>query len=397
MPLIGVILAIPLIGPSSLFVAVYGAGIYGGFWRLFLGSFWVATGSVLVGGALVGVPFELLVIQSRTMTTRQTVFARCLAYALWGAVGGYLTYLVVTTWVLEVPPPGTLLPAILFAFPLGGATIGISYTLYDQFIEQMRASARMAQELAVARAIQQDLFPQRYPQVSGLVFAAHCTPARETGGDFYDFIDLGHGRVGVVVADVAGKSIAAALLMANARSIWRAIAATGAPPKTVLERTNRALCQDIRSFAFVTLFYAIIDVTEPGVRFASAGHPPPLLCHPRLPLERPAGEVLHSLRELSANGLPLGLLPDAEYEETWISLLPGDHLVLYTDGVVESLNLQRKMFGFERLHATLARVSAIEPQALIEEILNAISLFQGPVEQVDDVTLLAIQMGGFNQ
>jgi len=91
MPLTGVILAIPLIGPSSLFVAVYGAGVYGGFWWLFMGSFWVATGSVLVGGGLVGVPFELLVIQSRKLTTRQTVFARCLAYALWGAVGGYLT------------------------------------------------------------------------------------------------------------------------------------------------------------------------------------------------------------------------------------------------------------------------------------------------------------------
>jgi serine phosphatase RsbU (regulator of sigma subunit) len=387
MPLIGTVLAIPLAGPASLFLAVYGSGTYADFWTLFLGSLFFTVVSVPLCAVLVAVPFDLRVIQRHALKARQIALARCLTYALLGSVDGYLIYLIITNWVLKAPPPDSLLPALLFWFPLGGAIIGLAYTLLEQYVEQMYTSARLAQELAVARAIQQDLFPKQFPDVAGLTFAAHCTPAHETGGDFYDLIKLESGRVGVVVADVAGKSIAAALLMANARSIWRAAAATGATPKAVLQQTNCALCQDIGSFAFVTLFYAVIDPTEPGVRFAGAGHPPPILCHGS------------SLRELDANGLPLGLVPDAEYEEAWVSLLPGDSLILYTDGVVESLNARREMFGFGRLHDTLAQLAASpapvnQPRALIEGVLNAVRHFSGPVEQIDDVTMLAIQVQG---
>jgi hypothetical protein len=381
-PLAGTILAFPLIGPAALFLAVYGSGAYAGFWRLFLGSVLVALGSVPVGAVLVAVPFDLGVIRRRTFKAGQVALLRGLVYAIWGGVDGCLVYFLVTRWLIDVPPPSTLLPSLLVWFPLGGAIIGVAYTFYEQFIEHMHTSARLAQELAVARAMQRDLFPEHPPHVSGLAFAAHCSPARETGGDFYDFIDLGDGRVGVVVADVAGKSIAAALLMANVRSIWRAAAATGASPKAVLEWTNRTLCQDIKSFAFVTLVYAVIDPAELAIHFAGAGHPPPILHHDA------------SLRELSANGLPLGLSPGAEYEEASVSLPPGDCLVLYTDGVVESLDAQRKMFGFERLYDTLARLSADRPQGIVDGILDAVRDFSGPVEQVDDVTLLVIQAEG---
>ncbi|MGD9100020.1 MAG: SpoIIE family protein phosphatase, partial [Anaerolineae bacterium] len=226
-PLAGTILAFPLIGPAALFLAVYGSGAYAGFWRLFLGSVLVALGSVPVGAVLVAVPFDLGVIRRRTFKAGQVALLRGLVYAIWGGVDGCLVYFLVTRWLIDVPPPSTLLPSLLVWFPLGGAIIGVAYTFYEQFIEHMHTSARLAQELAVARAMQRDLFPEHPPHVSGLAFAAHCSPARETGGDFYDFIDLGDGRVGVVVADVAGKSIAAALLMANVRSIWRAAAATG--------------------------------------------------------------------------------------------------------------------------------------------------------------------------
>jgi serine phosphatase RsbU (regulator of sigma subunit) len=389
MPLLGTVLAIILSGPAALFLAVYGSGTYADFWPLFLESLLVTVGSVPLGAVLVAVPFDLAVIRRRALQVHQIALARCLAYAILGAVDGYLIYLIVTEWVLEAPPPEMLLPALFFWFPMGGGIIGVAYTLYEQFVAQMHTSARLAQELAVARAIQQDLFPKRPPDVAGLAFAAHCTPARETGGDFYDFINLGNGQVGVVVADVAGKGIAGALLMANARSIWRAAAATGVSPKGVLEQTNYALCQDIGSLAFVTLFYAIIDVTEPGMRFAGAGHPPPILCHPQ---RGPSGQMSHTLRELNANGLPLGLVPSAEYEEAWVSLLPGDRLLLYTDGVVESLNTQREMFGFERLHDMLVRLSVNQPHAIIEEVLHTVQQFSGPVEPMDDVTLLAIQI-----
>ncbi len=378
-PLVGTILAFPLIGPASLFLAVYGSGAYADFWTLFLGSLLVALGSVPIGATLVAVPFDLGVIRRRALKARTSALLRGLAYAVLGGVDGYVIYRIVTRWLLDIPPPDTLLPALLVWFPLGGAMIGIAYTLYEQFVEHMHTSARLAQELAVARAIQMDLFPKHPPQVAGFTFAAHCTPARETGGDFYDFIDLERGRVGVVVADVAGKSIPAALLMANARSTWRAAAASGASPKAVLEWTNRALCQDVGPWAFVTLFYAIIDPAESSLHFASAGHPPAILRHNS------------SLRELSANGLPLGLVPSAEYVEARVSLPPGDRIILYTDGIVESLDAQRKMFGFERFYDTLARLSADRPHVLVKEILSAVRDFSGSAEQVDDVTLLVIQ------
>jgi serine phosphatase RsbU (regulator of sigma subunit) len=389
MPLVGTILSSPLIASASLFLAVYGSGTYADFRTLFLGSLAVTTASVLVSAILVAVPFDLGVIRRRTLKARQIALARCLAYATLGGIDGYVIYHVVTNWLLNAPPPTALFPALLVWFPLSGILIGIAYTLYEQLVEQMQRSARLEQELVVARTIQQDLFPKQFPELPGLSFAAHCTPARETGGDFYDVIYLGDNRVGLVVADVAGKSIAAALLMANARSIWRAAASTGAPPKYVLEQTNRALCRDIRSLAFVTLFYAILDTAQPAVYFAGAGHPPPILCQRR------------ALHELNANGLPLGLVPGAEYEEAWTPLQPGDRLILYTDGVVESLNVKREMFGFDRLNNTLSRlaVNPLErqptdpPQTTINGILGAIQQFSGPVEQADDVTILVVHMG----
>lgn len=390
MPLVGTILSIPLIGSASLFLAVYGSGTYADFWTLFVGSLVVAVVSVPVGAVLVAVPFDLGVIRRRTLKARQVAFTRCLVYAILGGLDGYLIYHIVKRWLLKAPPPDSLLPAVLFWFPLGGVMIGIAYTLYEQFVHHTHTTARLAQELIVARAIQQDLFPKQFPNVPGLSFAAHCTPARETGGDFYDVINLGDHRVGVVVADVAGKSIAAALLMANARSIWRAAAATGDRPKRVLEQTNRALCHDIRSLAFVTLFYAILDTAEPGVYFAGAGHPPPILCQ------------CHALSELNANGLPLGLVPSVEYEEAWTPLSPGDKLVLYTDGVIESLNCKREMFGFERFNDTLTQLAVGsvawqpmgQPQETVDGILSAVRQFRGPAEQTDDVTILVVQVEG---
>jgi serine phosphatase RsbU (regulator of sigma subunit) len=320
----------------------------------------------------------------------QIALIRSLSYAVWGAISAYFIYLVVTHCLLTAPPPRQLLPSLFIWFPLGGAIVGITYTLYEEFIEHMHTSTRLAQELVVARTIQQDLFPKQFPDIEELVFAVHCEPARETGGDFYDYLTLGPKHVGIVIADVAGKSIPAALLMANARSIWRAVATTGAAPQTVLKLTNQALCQDISSSTFVTLCYIIIDVAESCVHFASAGHPPPILCSLRPDV---TADQTWPLLELKANGLPLGLTPDAEYVESRTMLKPGDCIILYTDGIVETLNAQHEMFGFERLYETLRQEATDQPQAIINSVLSAVQEFSDTTEQLDDRTMLAIQVG----
>jgi serine phosphatase RsbU (regulator of sigma subunit) len=395
MPLVGTLLASPLIIPASLFLSVYGHGVYGDFWILFLGSALFSVGSVPLGAILVGVPFDLWIIQRRSFHPSQIALIRSLAYAVWGAVSAYFIYLIVTHWLLTAPPPRQLLPSLFIWFPLGGIIVGVTYTLYEQFIEHMHTSSRLAQELIVARTIQQDLFPKQSPDIEGLIFAVHCEPARETGGDFYDYVRLGPRRVGIVIADVAGKSIPAALLMANARSIWRAAATTGADPHKVLELTNQALCQDISSSTFVTLCYTIIDVAENCVHLASAGHPPPILCSPRskaLTAEVTLPDQALSLIELNANGLPLGLTPDAKYVQSRTILNPGDCLILYTDGIVETLNLEHEMFGFERLYETIRQEATNPPQTVLDNVLSAVQKFSRTTEQLDDRTMLAIQL-----
>lgn len=362
---------------------------------LFLGSALFSVGSVPLGAILVGVPFDLWIIQRRSFHPSQIALIRSLAYAVWGAVSAYFIYLIVTHWLLTAPPPRQLLPSLFIWFPLGGIIVGVTYTLYEQFIEHMHTSSRLAQELIVARTIQQDLFPKQSPDIKGLIFAVHCEPARETGGDFYDYVRLGPRRVGIVIADVAGKSIPAALLMANARSIWRAAATTGADPHKVLELTNQALCQDISSSTFVTLCYTIIDVAENCVHLASAGHPPPILCSPRpktLTAEVTLSDQALSLIELNANGLPLGLTSDAEYVQSRIILKPGDCLILYTDGIVETLNLEHEMFGFERLYETIRQAATNPPQTVLDNVLSAVQEFSRTTEQLDDRTMLAIQL-----
>lgn len=381
MPLVGTILIVPMAAPASLFIALYGKGVYASFEKLLLISLSGTLPVTIIGAVAVGVPFDLLALRRKSLSPRQIALARCLAYSTFGFAYGLAFFYYVNYWI-ESTPDG-LLAGILIWFPLGGATLALGYTFYEQLIGHMQITARLSQELAVARAIQRSLFPHSPPQVDGLDFAARCIPARETGGDFYDIVDLGSGQVGVVVADVAGKSIAAALLMANVRSIWRAAALTGASPRIVLEHTNQALCRDVHSCSpvFVTLFYAIIDFSNMGVHFAGAGHPPPLLCHGS------------SIRELDANGLPLGLVPTAQYNEAWVSLLPGDTLVLYTDGVVEALDPRRELFGFDRLRQHLVTHTAQGPEDTIASLLHTVQQFTGDAEQVDDVTLVAVQVG----
>ena len=242
---------------------------------------------------------------------------------------------------------------------------------------EARARERLEQELRVARIIQQTLLPQEVPQVSGWKIDAYWQPARAVGGDFYDFIKFPDGKLGLIIADVTDKGVPAALVMATTRSILRAAAERLVYPGEVLKRTNDLLHPDIPPKMFVTCLYALLDPATGHMHYANAGHDLPYL-------QRENG-----VEELRATGMPLGLMPEMDYEQKTVTLETGDTLLLYSDGLVEAHNDDGEMFGFPRLQDKLA----IHPKGndLITHLLADLDSFTDPDwEQEDDVTLLTI-------
>src|SRR5215213_7719681 len=244
---------------------------------------------------------------------------------------------------------------------------------------EARERERIEQELQVARRIQEELLPKAMPELTCWEFARHYQPAREVGGDFYDFLDLDHGRLGLVVGDATSKGMPAALVMAAARSMLRAVVQSLESPGEVLARVNDALCPDIPSGMFVTCFYAILDPRSGHLVYANAGHDLPY--H-----RRRNGDA----EELRARGMPLGLMPEMSYEEKETILQAGEAALLYSDGLVEAHGPEGDMFGFPRLQALVAEHG--EEQSLGEFLLKELSAFTGQEwEQEDDITLLTLR------
>jgi serine phosphatase RsbU (regulator of sigma subunit)/anti-sigma regulatory factor (Ser/Thr protein kinase) len=252
------------------------------------------------------------------------------------------------------------------------------YSADDEQQIAAREHDRLEQELRVARLIQQTLLPKQLPQMPNWQLSAYYSPARFVGGDFYDFIHLEDGRLGILIGDVTNKGVPAALLMATTRSILRSIALTGATPGDVLGQTNTMLHPDIPPRMFVTCLYAILEPGTGLLRFANAGHD--------LPRRWSNGRVV----ELQATGMPLGLMPDMSYEEQETTLAPGEHVLFYSDGLVEAHNEQREMFGFPRLTRLLGDMPPDSDG--IQFLLKQLREFVGPEwEQEDDVTLVTLQ------
>jgi serine phosphatase RsbU (regulator of sigma subunit)/anti-sigma regulatory factor (Ser/Thr protein kinase) len=242
---------------------------------------------------------------------------------------------------------------------------------------QARERERIERELELARVIQQNFLPRELPELPGWQVSAFYRPAREVGGDFYDVIALGDGRIGLVVGDVTDKGVPAAMVMAATRSLLRAAALRLDSPGAVLERVNELLCPDIPPKMFVTCLYAVLEPETGRLSFANAGH--------NLPCLRTAAEVL----ELRATGMPLGLMPGTTYEEREAVAAPGDRLLLYSDGLVEAHGAGREMFGMPRLRALVA--DAAEDASLIDGLLAALDGFTGSEwEQEDDITIVAL-------
>jgi serine phosphatase RsbU (regulator of sigma subunit)/ketosteroid isomerase-like protein len=239
---------------------------------------------------------------------------------------------------------------------------------------------RIEQELRVARSIQQASLPKEVPTLEGWQISPLYQPAREVGGDFYDFHPLSGGRLGLVVGDATGKGVPAALVMSTTCGMLRAVsqALDSSSPGEMLQRVNEALVPSIPDNMFVTCFYAILDPKKGSLRYANAGHDVPYL-HRNSAAE-----------ELRARGMPLGLMPGMSYEENEIVLDSGEAALFYSDGLVEAHDPQGEMFGFPRLRALIAEHA--EESALGDSLLEELYSFVGEGwEQEDDLTLLTLR------
>jgi serine phosphatase RsbU (regulator of sigma subunit) len=241
---------------------------------------------------------------------------------------------------------------------------------------------RLDEELAIGRQIQLSLLPQSYPVIPGWQFASHYEPARQVGGDFYDLYPLPRApeRLSLVVADVTGKGIPAALLMAFSRTVMRTESTAGGGPAATLVQANRAIVDDIRPGLFLSACCAVLDTRTGALAYASGGHDPPLW------FRAETGET----EWLSARGFVLGAFPDVEPEECVIHLGHGDLLLFYTDGVTEARSPSRELFGEERLVATVRAHARTGARQTREALVAAIEAFVAGTQQTDDLTLLVV-------
>jgi serine phosphatase RsbU (regulator of sigma subunit)/catechol 2,3-dioxygenase-like lactoylglutathione lyase family enzyme len=242
--------------------------------------------------------------------------------------------------------------------------------------EKLEAERRAAQELEIAKQVQSQLFPRSFPLLKSLEFAGVCHQARHVGGDYYDFLNLGQERLALVIGDISGKGIAAALLMANLQANLRSQCAIAVDPRRLLCSVNQLFCDNTADASFATLFFAEFDDTSRRLRYANCGHLPALLLRAN-----------NSVDRLSSTATIVGAFKDWDCALEECQLAPGDTLVLYTDGITESFNAEDEEFGEHRLIEVLRRSRHLDSESLLNAVVSEVRGFS-PHEQRDDITLI---------
>ncbi len=249
--------------------------------------------------------------------------------------------------------------------------------LYQVAVEK----GRLEKELQLALQVQVSMLPQNLPAVPGWEFIAHWLPARTVAGDYYDVFPLDANRYGLVIADVTDKGMPAALFMAQTRSTLRASVNGIQPPAEQIARINRLICSDTANGMFVTLFFAMLDITSGEMVYVNAGHNPPFFYTSRE----------DRFYKLVRTGMLMGVDESATYEQYGIMLNPGDFLLLYTDGITEATDLQTREFGVERLMQALNQNRRMPLAEIVKELLNSLQRFTGTAPLLDDVTVLGVR------
>lgn len=242
------------------------------------------------------------------------------------------------------------------------------------FRKEKLEKERVLNELQEARTIQSNLFPKDQPQIPGFHINGICLPCFEVGGDWYDYIPLANGNLGIVLADVSGKGMGAALLMSSTRSLLRLIANSTQSPKEVLKQLNEILIKDFPSTRFVTMIYAVLNPKEKTIVFANAGHLSPLL------INKNGSSFLDA-----EDGLPLGIM-ESNYSENKVELTSDTKIIFYTDGITEAMNSSNEEYGIERLKECFNNSSGS-----IQSILSDVYSFTAGQEQSDDITIVTME------
>jgi serine phosphatase RsbU (regulator of sigma subunit) len=256
-----------------------------------------------------------------------------------------------------------------------------------RLFEENIQKSRMEEELKIAHNIQLSMLPDKAPTIEGFSIAARSIPAREVGGDFYDFIEItenGAKRLGIVVGDVSGKGVSGALVMAASRSIFRVLTETHESVEEMMNRGNARLHQDVKKGMFVALLYAVLNPGEKTLTFSNAGQVQPILCSP----EKSKAEYI----DTEGDRFPLGIIKECRYQEKRVSLRQGDILVFYTDGMVEAVNDKGELYGFERFSTSIEEGRELRADELLEKLIKDIMLFVGKVEQHDDLTAVVVKV-----
>lgn len=352
------------------------AGLIGGIYRYSLGGLTALPCAIapVLAGALGGLLF--LRRRERPIGVGEAVLVMVAAELLHGAVT--LLLLGPREEVLEIVR--TALPPMILANAAGMAVF--IFMLNNLVHERLTEAAkhRLDSELKIAREIQMSMLPREGEGRFDL--HALMRPAREVGGDLYNFFPVAAGRLCLVIGDVAGKGVPASLYMAITQKLIRAAAREGGGPAEILTRVNRELCDGNDTVTFVTLFMAFFDPGSGEVLMGNAGHNPPCLV-------RPEGAQFLTL----APGIALGVKEDFVYAEQALRLAPGESLLLYTDGVTEAMDARENLYSDGRLLATLKGAATLPPAALCEAVLRDLARFVGPNEQSDDITLMALRCG----
>ena len=296
-------------------------------------------------------------------------------------VGLSIIYLVIAVLLFKVKAIWyPIVIPLFFQAPLAFmSAVGIEHSrLFKEFLVKLR----MEEDLTSAHDLQMSMLPATCPEIDGYQIAASSTPAREVGGDFFDFFKIGDGKVGLIIGDVTGKSVSGALIMSASRSVFRMLSEEELGVGETMIRANRRIKKDIKSGMFVALLYAVHDADDGSVSLCSAGQTQPLM------LSAKTSEPI--LVQTVGDTFPLGILDEADYEETQLMMEPGDKIVYYTDGIVEAMNKNEDMYGFDRLNEVVKSSPAENAEDLMNDIIKSVSDFTGAAPQHDDLTIIVV-------
>jgi sigma-B regulation protein RsbU (phosphoserine phosphatase) len=249
-------------------------------------------------------------------------------------------------------------------------------------IKEVIEKERMEEELSIARDLQTSMLPSQCPKIEGFEMAAYSVSAREVGGDFYDFIEMAEDKIGIVIGDVTGKSVSGALVMSASRSVFRMLSEEGLGVGEIMVRANSRTKKDTTAGMFVALLYAVLNVCDRTLSFCSAGQTQPIY------LSSETGEP--RLLETLGDNFPLGIIDDADYMETLLKLKAGDKVVFYTDGIVEAMNENEEVFGFDRLLEVVKNEGEGNSEELKKRIIAKVDEFSGSAAQNDDLTVIVL-------